>query len=78
MLYPVAPFTVLAQNSHNIKNLPYQNDVGNVKFGGFAPNDKVQGISLKRIIQDATIIQEVRKKVGCQTIIRIEESKLNF
>ncbi|KAI5384856.1 hypothetical protein KIW84_071727 [Lathyrus oleraceus] len=43
-----APFTVLAQNSHNINNLPYQNDVGNVKFGGFAPNNKVQGIFLKK------------------------------
>ncbi|KAI5443975.1 hypothetical protein KIW84_012562 [Lathyrus oleraceus] len=43
-----APFTVLAQNSHNINDLPYQNNVGNVKFGGFAPNNKVQGIFLKK------------------------------
>ncbi|KAI5412848.1 hypothetical protein KIW84_057468 [Lathyrus oleraceus] len=43
-----APFTVLAQNSHNINNLPYQNDVDNVKLGGFAPNNKVQGIFFKK------------------------------
>ncbi|KAI5444180.1 hypothetical protein KIW84_012703 [Lathyrus oleraceus] len=28
--------------------MPYQNDVGNVKLGGFAPNNKVQGIFFKK------------------------------
>ena len=74
-----APFTVLAQNSHNINNLPYQNDVGNVKLGGFAPDNKVQGIFFKKDNPGCHISTRGKKESWLPDYYSCRgKSKLNF
>ncbi|KAL5100313.1 hypothetical protein RYX36_004640 [Vicia faba] len=70
-----APLAVLPQNSRHINNLPDQNDVCNVKFGGFAPNNKIQGTFLKKddpkinaLMQQAELLTSLALKVDAENM----------
>nr|QSD99644.1 MYB family transcription factor [Melilotus albus] len=70
-----APLAVLAQNSHNANNLPDQNHVCNVKFSGYAQNNKIQGTFLKKddpkinaLMQQAELLTSLALKVDAENM----------
>ncbi|KAJ1386041.1 SANT/Myb domain [Sesbania bispinosa] len=70
-----APFAVLAQNSHNVNNLPDQPHVCNVKFSGYAQNNKIQGTFLKKddpkisaLMQQAELLSSLALKVDAENM----------
>lgn len=70
-----APLAVLAQNTHNANNLPDHNHVCNVKFSGYAQNNKIQGTFLKKddpkinaLMQQAELLTSLALKVDAENM----------
>ncbi|XP_004490015.1 transcription factor MYB88-like isoform X2 [Cicer arietinum] len=68
------PLAVLAQNSHNVNNLPNQHHVCNVKFSGYAQN-KIQGTFLKKddpkisaLMQQAELLTSLALKLDAENM----------
>lgn len=69
-----APFAVLAQNSHNV-NLPDQHHVCNLKFSGYAQDNKIQQTFLKKddpkigaLMQQAELLSSLALKVDAENM----------
>ncbi|XP_020216727.1 transcription factor MYB88-like [Cajanus cajan] len=74
---PRAPFSVLAQNSHNV-NLPDQHHACNLKFSDYVQNNKIQGTFLKKddpkinaLMQQAELLSSLALKVDAENITKI-------
>ncbi|RDX65473.1 Transcription factor MYB88, partial [Mucuna pruriens] len=72
---PRAPFAVLAQNSHNVNNLPDQHHVCNPKFNSSVQNNKIQGTFLKKgdpkitvLMQQAELLSSLALKVDAENM----------
>ncbi|XP_020218313.1 transcription factor MYB124 isoform X1 [Cajanus cajan] len=71
---PRAPFSVLAQNSHNV-NLPDQHHACNLKFSDYVQNNKIQGTFLKKddpkinaLMQQAELLSSLALKVDAENV----------
>ncbi|KAK7307129.1 hypothetical protein VNO77_39925 [Canavalia gladiata] len=71
---PRAPFSVLAQNSHNV-NLRDQHHICNLKHSDYAQNNKIQGTFLKKddpkisaLMQQAELLSSLALKVDAENM----------